>query len=298
MHVVVGGASGFLGRSLAARLRGQGHRVTELVRSGPAGDEASTWNPAAGHVDQGLINDADAVVNLSGAPIARWPWTASYRRELLESRLGATSTLAAAIAAAPTPPVLVSASGMSVYGADRGDEMLPETAGDGPGFLADVCRQWEAATLPAQEAGARVSFVRTSSVMHRDGGTLKLMLPVWKAGLGAKLSSGSQFFSVISRDDWVRGVVFLLTHEDASGPFNFANPAPATNAEFTKALAAAVHRPAVLRAPGFAMKLALGGLAPELLGSLRLQPAALTAAGFAFEHPDLESTLDAALRKP
>jgi len=298
VHIVVGGASGFLGRSLVARLRDQGHRVTRLERSDSPGDDASSWDPAAGRIDQGLINDADAVVNLSGAAISRWPWSAAYRRELLDSRLGATSTIATAVAAATRPPALVSASGMSVYGADRGDELLDESAGPGAGFLADVCRRWEAAAAPAVEAGSRVSFVRTSMVMHRDGGTLRLMLPAWKAGLGATLSSGSQYFSIISRDDWVRGVEFLLTTPAVSGAFNFANPSPVTNAEFTKALASAVHRPSLLRAPRFAMRLVLGRLADELLGSLRLRPAALTAAGFAFEHPDLESTLAAALRKP
>ena len=295
MRVVISGASGFLGVPLVAHLRDQGHQVTRLVRSGSPGDDASLWDPTSGRIDQILIDRADAVINLSGAPVARWPSTASYRKKILDSRVSPTLTLAEAIADAPSPPVLISASAMGIYGSDRGSEKLTEKSALGKGFLADVVRDWEAATEPAKVAGSRVCNVRTSLVMHKDGGTLKTMLPIFKLGLGAKFGSGEQYFSMISRHDWIRGIAFLLDTDSASGPFNFANPNPATNAEFTRQLGKAIERPTFLGVPGFAIKTALGPLAGELLGSLRVIPEHLEAEGFGFSEPDLVSTIAAAL---
>ncbi|MBC7595893.1 MAG: TIGR01777 family protein [Kineosporiaceae bacterium] len=296
MRIVIGGASGFLGGPLIAHLRDQGHQVTRLVRSGSPGDESSSWDPATGRIDQVLIDRADAVVNLSGAPVAHWPWTDSYRGKIHDSRVSCTLTLSEAIAAAPKPPVFISASGMSYYGSDRGAEELTEQSTRGDGFLADVTHDWENATNPASDSGARVCKVRTSLVLHKDGGTLKTLLPIYKLGLGGKLSSGDQYFSVISRNDWIRGITFLLDNESTSGPFNFANPNPATNAEFTRRLGKALKRTTFMRVPGFAMKAALGPLAGELLGSLRIIPAHLETEGFGFAEPDLASAIAAALR--
>ncbi|AWB91940.1 TIGR01777 family oxidoreductase [Aeromicrobium chenweiae] len=295
MHVVIGGASGFLGTALAAHLRDRGHRVTRLVRTGPAGDDTSVWDPSAGRVDQVLIDRADAVVNLSGSPISQWPRTSGRKQEILRSRLSATDTLAKAVAASSTPTVLISGSGMSWYGTDRGAEILTEDSTAGTGFLADVSQQWEAAAAPAVEAGARTCFVRTSLVLDGNGGLLKLMLPAWKLGGGAKLGSGRQYMSLISRHDWVRGVQHLLENDQLSGPFNFAMPVPVTNAEFTDLLGDAVHRPTFLAVPSFAVKAALGGLSEDLLGSLRIVPSALTDGGFAFSEPDLPAALAVAL---
>ncbi len=295
MHVVVGGASGFLGAPLVSRLRGDGHRVTTLVRSQDAGATSSRWDPAGGIVDQTLIDSADSVINLSGAPIAHWPWTKAYQRTLLESRVSATTTLAAAIAAAPKPPILISASGMSAYGSDRGTEPLTEQSASGDGVLANVVKHWEAAAQPAIDAGARVCFVRTSLVLDRRGGTLKTLLPIFRLGLGGKLAGGKQYFSVISHNDWLRAVTFLLNHQSAAGPFNFASPNPVTNAEFTRELGHALHRPTPLPVPGFAIRIGLGSLSTELLGSLRIIPEQLLATGFEFEQPDLPATLKAAL---
>jgi uncharacterized protein (TIGR01777 family) len=295
MHVVVGGASGLLGSALTTHLRERGHQVTRLIRSGTPADDASSWDPSAGRIDQVLIDRADAVVNLSGSPISKWPRTKARKREILESRLGATATLAKAVAASSTPTVFISGSGMSWYGTDRGDEILTENSSPGTGFLADVSQQWEAAAAPAVEAGARTCFVRTSLVLSKDGGVLALMLPVWKLGGGARLGSGHQHMSLISRHDWVRGVEFLLEHDDASGPFNFAMPEAVTNREFTEILGAAVHRPTFLAVPGFAVKAALGGISEDLLGSLRIAPAALSDRGFAFADPDLPAAFDSAL---
>ncbi|MCW2831157.1 MAG: hypothetical protein JWP31_1849 [Aeromicrobium sp.] len=295
MHVVIGGASGFLGSALTTHLRTGGHQVTRLVRSGPPGDDSSVWDPSTGQIDQVLIDRADAVVNLSGSSISKWPRTAGRKREILDSRLTCTSTLARAVAASPIPPTFISGSGMSWYGTDRGDAELTEQASPGGGFLADVSQQWEAAAAPAVEAGARTCFIRTSLVLDADGGVLALMLPAWKLGGGARLGSGHQHMSLISLHDWVRGIEFLLEHDTAAGPFNFSMPAAVTNAEFTDALGDAVRRPTFLAVPGFAVKAVLGGISDDLLGSLRVSPAALLDAGFTFSEPDLRSALASAL---
>lgn len=294
MQVVIGGASGFLGTALTDHLREHGHTVTRLVRSG-SGDDASRWDPAAGVIDQDLINAADAVINLSGASISRWPRTRAYRQELLDSRTSPTSVIAHAIAKSPTPPVMLSASAMGFYGNDRGDEVLTERSAAGTGFLSDLVQAWEDAALPAVET-TRVVFLRTTLVLDKRGGLLKLMLVPFKLGAGAKLGPGTQYMSFISLGDWLRAVQFLLESQTASGPYNLTMPQSQTNAEFTDALGDALHRPTFLAAPGIALKAALGtSIAKDLLGSLRVSPKALTSAGFTFDHPDLTSTIDAAL---
>ncbi|MEV7396037.1 TIGR01777 family oxidoreductase [Aeromicrobium sp. NPDC092404] len=296
MHVVIGGASGFLGSALTQHLRQGGHQVTRLVRSADTSDDTSLWDPYTGRIDQIVIDRADAVVNLSGASVARWPRTPQRRREILESRTAPTSTLAKAVAASPNPPAFISASGMSKYGVDRGDEVLTESSTAGSGFLPEVIHAWEAAAAPAVDAGARVCFMRTSLALDGDEGLLRFMLPAWKLGVGARLASGRHYMSFISRRDWVRAAELLIESPDLSGPFNFAAPTPVTNAEFTDALGDAVHRPTFLVAPGFALKAALGSIADDLLGSLRIFPSALLDAGFTFEDPDIASALGSALR--
>jgi uncharacterized protein (TIGR01777 family) len=294
MQVVIGGASGFLGTALTDHLRSDGHTVTRLVRSG-SGADASRWDPAAGVIDQDVIDTADVVINLSGASISKWPRTRKYRQELLDSRTSPTSTIAKAIAASPTPPAMISASAMGYYGGDRGDEVLTESSSAGDGFLADLVQAWEAAAEPAVET-SRVAFLRTSLVLDKRGGLLKLMLVPFKLGAGAKLGPGTQYMSFISLRDWLSAVTFLVESPTASGPFNLTMPQSQTNAEFTDALGDALHRPTFLAAPGFALKTALGtGMAKDLLGSLRLSPKALLAAGFEFDDPDLRSTIEAAL---
>lgn len=180
---------------------------------------------------------------------------------------------------------------MSWYGTDRGDEILTEDSSAGTGFLADVSHQWEAAAAPAIEAGSRTVFIRTSLVLDANGGVLKLMLPAWKLGGGARLGSGRQYMSLISLRDWVRAVTFAIDNDTVRGPLNAVMPESVTNAEFTDALGDAVHRPTFLAVPSFAVKAVLGGIADDLLGSLRLSPAALSAAGFEFSDPDLRSAL-------
>jgi uncharacterized protein len=296
MHVVVGGASGFLGSALVTHLRAQGHQVTRLVRGDahPA-DDASLWDPRSGRIDRIVIDRADAVVNLSGASIGRWPRTARYRKELMASRVDATTTLARAIAASDSKPALLSGSAMGWYGADRGDEVLTEQSEPGPGFPAEVAQRWEEAVAPAREAGSRVVLLRTALVLGQGGGLLGPLLPVFKLGGGARLGSGHQHMSLVSMTDWLRAVTFLLEQPQLSGPFNIVMPEPVTNAQFTDALGDALGRPTFLVAPSFALKAALGSVADDLLGSIRLEPVALRDAGFTFEHPDLESALEAAL---
>ena len=297
MHVVIGGASGFLGTALTDQLRQRGHQVTRLVRSGDPADDASLWDPSTGRIDQIVIDRADAVVNLSGASVSRWPRTEKRRKVILESRTSPTSTLARAIAASANPPALISASGMSRYGIDCGDEVLTErTAAASSGFLPGVVRAWEAAASPAVEAGARVCFIRTTLVLKAGEGLLRFMLPFWKLGLGARLGHGRQYMSYISLNDWVRAATLLIESPDLSGPFNFGAPVPVTNAEFTDTLGDVVHRPTFLVAPRFAIKSALGSMADDLLGSMRVSPAARADAGFTFDQPDLRSALEAALR--
>ncbi|GAA1733679.1 TIGR01777 family oxidoreductase [Aeromicrobium alkaliterrae] len=295
LRVVVGGASGFLGGPLVDELRDRGHAVTRLVRGSAHDADASLWDPYGSDLDQRLIDDADVVINLSGAPIQRWPRTAKYQQEILRSRIAATSTLARAVARSKRPAALLSASGMSYYGADRGDTLLPESESAGDGFLASVSQQWEAATEPAVTAGARVCFLRTSLVLDESGGALKLMAIPFRRYGGAVLGSGDQYMSYISRVDWVRAVAHLA-ETDVAGPVNLANADPVTNRQFTRALAEAVDAKAFLKAPAPVLKLALGGLSDELLGSLRLEPRALSQSGFSFETPDIASTLKRGLK--
>lgn len=277
-----------------ARLREQGHEVTRLVRTDSHAAGVSRWDPAAGRVDQVVIDRADAVVNLSGASIARWPRTAAYKKTLWSSRVDSTATLARAIARSPEPAAFLSGSAMGFYGQDRGAEELTESATAGDGFLADLVVAWEAAAAPAVESGSPTTFLRTSLVLDDDGGMIAPLKLPFRLGLGARLGSGRQYMSILSREDWVGAVVFLLEHPEVTGPVNLAATA-VTNAEFTDAFGRAVGKPTFLVAPAPALKIALGPLAGDLLGSVRVVPSALTAAGFTFEHPDADAVLASAL---
>jgi hypothetical protein len=297
VKILLAGASGFLGTALRAELATAGHDVHRLVRREPAGSDEHRWDPDGGEVDSTLVAGCDAIVNLAGAPIAHWPWTARWREQILQSRVRTTATLATAIAEAPTPPAFVVASGIAVYGSERGSEWLEESSSTGTGFLADVVKAWEAAADPARAAGARVVHLRSGVVAHRTGGALRLMIPVFRAGLAGRLGSGRQYFSLLSLRDWVGAVRFLLEHAECQGAYNVVGLDPPTNLEFTRALAAKLHRPALLWVPATPMRLAMGGLAEELLGSLRMRPARLVEAGFVHRDPDLDAVLDAALSR-
>jgi uncharacterized protein (TIGR01777 family) len=296
MHVVVGGASGFLGTALVAHLREQGHQVTRLVRSDDTSSDASQWDPRTGRLDQIVIDRADAVVNLSGSSVGRWPRTGRVRRELLASRIDATTTLARAVAASDNKPALLSGSAMGIYGPDRGDEILTETSEPGTGFLSELVQRWEQAAQPAVEAGARVCWLRTTLALERGGGLLGPLLPMFKLGAGARLGNGRQYMAMVSLHDWLRAVTFLIEHPTASGPFNIGMPDPPTNAEFTDALGDALSRPTLLVAPTIVLRTVLGSVADDLLGSLRLDSLALREAGFTFDHEDIGEAFEAALR--
>jgi uncharacterized protein len=293
VRVAVTGASGLLGSALVPALRGDGHAVVRFVRRPARGPDEVEWDPAGHRLDPTALSGVDAVVNLSGAGIGDRRWSAGYKRTLVDSRVGSTATLARALARAePQPAALLSASAVGWYG-DTGDRTVDERDPPGEGFLAELCRRWEEATRPAAEAGARVVHLRTGPVLAPCGGLLGPMLPLFRLGLGGRLGSGRQYWPWISLADWVRAVVHLLGDSAVTGPVNVTGPEPVTNAEFARALARLLRRPALARVPGPALRLVVGEFATEgILAGQRAVPRVLAGRGFAFTHP----TVDAALR--
>ncbi len=297
MKVVVSGASGFIGEPLVEALRADGHQVLRLVRRTPRAADEVAYDPLRGELDSGALAGVEAAVNLAGANVGAHRWTSSYKRTILDSRVGSTATLARALASLePRPRVLVSGSAIGWYG-DTGDRAVDESAPAADGFMADVVQAWEAATRPAEDAGIRVVHARTGLVVGPGGGMAARMLPLFRLGVGGRLGTGRQFWSLISLHDELRALRYLLDAENVSGPVNLTGPEPVTNAAATAALARAVHRPAVLPAPGFALRLALGGFAGEVLVSQRILPSRLLEAGFVFDHPDAASIMATATRR-
>lgn len=295
MRIVLAGGSGFLGTMWRDQLAQQGHEVVRLVRGEAMSASESHWDPYAGQVDQAVIESADVVACFSGSPLAGNPHSAKYRRTLRDSRVRPTATLADAIAKSDRKPAFLAQNGSSFYG-DRGDEVLTEDSGTAPGsLLTEVTRDWQSATEPAADAGARVCILRTAPVMDRRALTLRLIRGVFLTGLGGPLGDGSQYFPVISLNDWLRAVTYLASNEASSGAYNLSMPEPCTNAEFTAALGARLHRPTRLRVPAAPLRKLAGRVSGELLGSIRVVPARLLAEGFVFEQPDVDSVLDAAL---
>lgn len=284
------GASGLIGTALVAHLRADGHEVLRLVRRPAARPDEVTWDPVAGTVDLGRLSGVDAVVHLAGAGVGEHRWTAAYRQVILDSRVQGTGTIARAVAELdPAPGVLVSASAIGFYG-DTGSRAVDETAPRGAGFLAEVVEAWEAAAEPARVAGVRVVHPRSGLVMARSGGAWARLLPLFRLGVGGRLGNGRQYWSYITLEDEVRALTHLLDSELA-GPVNLTAPEPATNAEITKAMGAALHRPTLLPVPAIALRTVLGEFSSEVLGSARVRPARLLADGFAFRHPDLVSAV-------
>ncbi|MGC3861326.1 TIGR01777 family oxidoreductase [Micromonospora chersina] len=297
MRILMAGVSGFLGTRLVDRLTADGHQVTRLVRRAPRTPDERQWNPSAAQLDPQVVADADAVVNLAGAGVGDKRWNDAYQGVIRSSRVDSTTTLAitmAGLPAADRPAVLLNSSAVGWYG-NTGDRAVEEDSPAGEGFLADVCRVWEAATRPAEDAGVRVVRLRTGLPLHRDGGMLKPQLLPFRLGVGGKLGNGRQWLPWISLRDWLDGVTFLLGRDDLAGPVNVVGPAPVTNAEFTQELARQLHRPAVMPIPALALKVALGGFAHEALTSTRVLPGVLGRAGFTWTHPDLRGALHAAL---
>jgi uncharacterized protein (TIGR01777 family) len=295
MRVVVGGASGFLGTHLVSELTGRGHTVTKLVRREPGAADESRWDPASGRVDAEVIAAADVVVNLAGAPTVGNPHSKKWATNLRDSRVQSTTTLAEAIAASERPPAFLAGNGISYYG-DHGSDRLPETADSrGHTLLTEVTREWQAATGPASDAGARVCVLRTAPVMDVRSEPLNLLRRLFRLGLGGRLGGGGQYFPMVSLRDWVGAVSHLAEHDDASGAFNLCCPVTPTNAEFTRALGRAVGRPAVVPVPSFAIRIGAGDMSPELLGSVNAVPQALVDAGYEFRDDDVTAVLAAGL---
>jgi uncharacterized protein (TIGR01777 family) len=295
MRVVIAGASGFLGTHLTTHLRVHGHDVTALVRREPSSARESQWDPYAGVLDRGVVDQADVVVNLAGSPLFGNPHSGRYRRELFESRVVTTRLLAEAVAACGGRPALLANNGTSYYG-DHGSEVVTEVSESrGDAMLTRLTREWQAATEPAAQAGARVCVLRTAPVLDRASLTLKLLRRVFACGLGARLGNGEQYFPVISLRDWVGSATFLAESHDVSGVFNLCCTRTPTNREFTEVLAADLHRPAFLAAPARVLRVAAGPMAPELLNSINARPAALERAGYDFEDEDVREVLAAAL---
>jgi len=300
MRVAITGATGFIGRRLVDRLLADRHEVVALTRDPtraratlPRAARAVRWDPRAGTVDATALRDLDAVVHLAGESVAGGRWTAARRAAIRDSRVLGTEALMRALTEAPAgarPRALVAASAIGIYG-DRGDVELDERAPPGDDFLAEVCSAWEAAARGAADLGVRVAIVRIGIVLGRDGGALGRMLPLFRLGLGGRLGSGRQWMSWIHVDDLVALFVCALANDAVTGVLNGVAPRPVTNAEFTRTLAAALARPAILPAPAFALRLALGEMATLLLASQRVVANAVRACGFRFEHAELTSAL-------
>ncbi|MQW77280.1 TIGR01777 family protein [Nocardioides sp. dk4132] len=294
MHVVIAGSSGFLGTHLRAELDRRGHRTTALVRRPATGPGESTWDPGAGTLDRDVVASADVVVNLAGSPTLGNPHSRRWARELEQSRVRSTDVLARAVAdcaGAGRGPAFLAGNGISYYG-DHGEHELTEASDSrGQALLTRVTRVWQAAAQPAVDAGARVVVLRTAPVMDRRAAPLRPLVPLFRAGLGAFLGNGRQHMAMCSLRDWVGGVVHTAEHPDLDGPVNLTCPEPPTNAEFTRELAAQLHRPALALVPGPLLRLGAGGMAPELLGSLNVRPAKLLDSGYEFHDPDVASVL-------
>lgn len=301
MRLLVSGSTGFVGRALVRSLAADGHTVHRLVRTNPVSGDA-TFDDGHGALDTsrlpgGTLSGLDAVVHLAGAPLGGGLWTERRRREIRDSRIVTTTCIVEALAACDAPPgVFVCASAVGWYG-DRGEEVLDESSKRGTGFLAALCADWELTAAGAESSAVRVVNLRSGIVLGPRGGVLKVQLPAFRLGLGARLGSGSQWTSFIALDDEVRAIRHVIADADVRGPVNLVAPDPVTNAEMTVAIAAALGRRARLGIPASAMRLALGRqLADELLlASQRVVPGKLLASGFSFELPSLDQAVATAV---
>ncbi|MGB7447772.1 MAG: TIGR01777 family oxidoreductase [Ornithinimicrobium sp.] len=294
--VAITGSSGMIGSALSHALVERGDHVVHLVRRDPVreglprGVQERHWAPQEHHIDPEALDGVDAVVHLAGAGIGDHRWTTSYKDQIRQSRIDGTETICAAVASLSKPVRVVSGSAIGYYGS-RGDDVLTEESGLGEGFLAEVCRDWEAATWRARRAGAAVALARTGIVLSPEGGAMARMLPLAKLGLAGPLGSGKQYWAWITLRDQVRALMFLLDRPDITGPVNITAPTPQPQADVVKALGEQLKRPAVLPAPTIALRVALGEMAGDILGSQRALPTVLTEAGFTWEHEDLESAM-------
>lgn len=298
MKIVIAGSSGLIGSALVRVLRsedeGRAHEVLRLVRREATADDEISWDPASGRgPDRAALEGVDAAINLAGAGLGDHRWSDSYKKEILDSRTSSTRLLAESLASLdPNPSVLLSGSAIGFYG-DTGNTEVDEDAPAATDFAAVVARDWEAAAVAASDAGIRTVFLRTGIVLSTKGGALGKVLPLFKAGVGGRLGSGAQYVSWIARPDHIAAMRFLLDADDISGPVNLTAPTPVTNREYTKAIAAAVHRPALFPAPSFALHAALGEFAGNVVGGQRVLPKRLLDAGFEFGYPEVGDALRA-----
>jgi uncharacterized protein (TIGR01777 family) len=299
MRILISGASGFIGTAIRPALTLAGHASSSLVRRAPVGDEVQ-WDPGK-PLDPQKLAGFDAIVHLAGKSISG-RWSEKFKREVRESRVLGTQTLATAAAESfrrtGLPRVFVAASATGYYG-NRGDEELTEDSKRGSGFLAEVCQEWEAAASPAAEAGVRVVNLRIGVVLAKHGGALQAMLPAFRLGLGGPIGNGRQYMSWITLDDVVGAFLFALTSEKLHGPVNAVTPQPVRNSEFVRALGNALHRPAFFPLPAFVVRTVFGEMGEALLlGSARVLPAKLEAAGFSCRYSELDEALHATLMSP
>jgi uncharacterized protein len=295
VRFAITGASGLVGSDITRRLRALGHQVTPVVRSHGAlehGERGVIWHPDRGVLEAEGLEGHDVVIHLAGESLAG-VWTAGRKRRIRESRVRGTTLLAESLAGLREKPrVLFSASAMGIYGDHPPEREVDEATPAGTGFLADVARAWEAAATPAADAGIRVVNMRFGNVLSPDGGMLGALVPLYRLGLAASLGSGRQMWPWIALEDVTPALLHLLARPEISGPVNFVAPEPVSNAEFTDTLAAALGRPSVLKVPKFAVRMAPGGMADEmLLSGARLVPRRLLESGYEFRQPRLEPAL-------
>lgn len=292
MKIAIAGSTGFIGAPLVSLLKKEGHHVLRLVRkSEDVTDDVVVWDLEKGVLNSSVLEGIDVAINLSGENIAG-RWNEEKKKKILESRVNVTHNLCESLKNLQRPPkLLINASAAGFYG-NQGDRVCTEETASGSGFLADVCRQWEAAAAPAKEKGIRVIFPRFGAVLSPNGGALKKLLLPFKMGLGGMMGSGEQYMSWVALDDVLAIFSFFLSQENLEGPFNVSAPNAITNADFTKILGKVLNRPAVMAMPEFAARLAFGEMADEvLLSSARVEPAKLLKAGYLFRFPDLEGAL-------
>lgn len=291
MRIAITGSTGLIGSAVVPLLEARGHSITRLVRPGSTAAGVQ-WDPHRGHIDLEGLEGQDACVHLAGENLFGL-WTPARKRRIRESRVKGTGLLATSLARLRRPPaVLVSASATGYYGKHPPNERVTETTARGSGFLAEVVDEWETATQPAADAGIRVALTRFGLVLSRKGGTLAVMAPLFRLGLGGHVASGKQVWSWVALDDVARAVVYALENAAVQGPVNVVAPQPVTNLAFTRTLGRVLRRPTIFWAPEFLLKTVAGEMADQvILSAARVVPEKLQAAGFDFQYPELEVAL-------